>query len=203
MGRSGTGTHPPGRGHRRRRHARSRSRRSPTSPRPRCRWTTPAHHRRAAAASPRSRGPKQRRHLLPQNRQDAVRELTRQCDLVLVVGRRTSQFNRLRELANEGVEAHLIDGAGRSIPWVEGRRPTSASPPAPGARRAGAGRAGTGLRGLGAVGVRELDGEPETWSSPPGNCGSGWWIDLCWRPSSKNHGPAGIAQLVERRIRNA
>src|SRR5690606_7758812 len=48
-----------------------------------------------------------------QNRQDAVRELSRQCDLVLVVGSpNSSNSNRLRELAQrEGVEAYLIDGA--------------------------------------------------------------------------------------------
>ncbi|MCP5419132.1 MAG: 4-hydroxy-3-methylbut-2-enyl diphosphate reductase [Gammaproteobacteria bacterium] len=47
-----------------------------------------------------------------QNRQDAVRELARQCDLVLVVGsRNSSNSNRLRELAEkENVPAYLIDG---------------------------------------------------------------------------------------------
>jgi 4-hydroxy-3-methylbut-2-enyl diphosphate reductase len=60
-----------------------------------------------------------------QNRQDAVRELTRECDLVLVVGSpNSSNSNRLRELAErEGVEAHLIDGASEIDPrWVQGRR---------------------------------------------------------------------------------
>jgi 4-hydroxy-3-methylbut-2-enyl diphosphate reductase len=48
-----------------------------------------------------------------QNRQDAVRELGRQCDLVLVIGSpNSSNSNRLRELAEkQGVPAHLIDGA--------------------------------------------------------------------------------------------
>ena len=47
-----------------------------------------------------------------QNRQDAVRELAAQCDVLLVVGSRTSSnSNRLRELAEkEGVAAYLIDG---------------------------------------------------------------------------------------------
>ncbi|MGP1616039.1 MAG: 4-hydroxy-3-methylbut-2-enyl diphosphate reductase, partial [Pollutimonas bauzanensis] len=46
-----------------------------------------------------------------QNRQDAVRELSQQCDLVLVVGSpNSSNSNRLRELAQrQGVEAYLID----------------------------------------------------------------------------------------------
>lgn len=48
-----------------------------------------------------------------QNRQDAVRRLGQQCDLVLVVGSpNSSNSNRLRELAEkQGVPAHLIDGA--------------------------------------------------------------------------------------------
>jgi 4-hydroxy-3-methylbut-2-enyl diphosphate reductase len=48
-----------------------------------------------------------------QNRQDAVRELADQCDLVLVVGSpNSSNSNRLRELAQRaGCEAYLIDNA--------------------------------------------------------------------------------------------
>jgi 4-hydroxy-3-methylbut-2-en-1-yl diphosphate reductase len=48
-----------------------------------------------------------------QNRQDAVRELGQQCDIVLVVGSpNSSNSNRLRELAEkQGVPAYLIDGA--------------------------------------------------------------------------------------------
>jgi 4-hydroxy-3-methylbut-2-enyl diphosphate reductase len=48
-----------------------------------------------------------------QNRQDAVRGLAEQCDLVLVVGSaNSSNSNRLRELAEkQGVPAYLIDGA--------------------------------------------------------------------------------------------
>jgi 4-hydroxy-3-methylbut-2-enyl diphosphate reductase len=98
-----------------------------------------------------------------QNRQDAVRELARQCDLVLVVGSpNSSNSNRLRELAErEGVEAHLIDGAVEIDPrWVEGRRHIGVS--------AGASAPEVLVRGvidrlheLGATAVRELDGEPE------------------------------------------
>src|SRR5690349_3865612 len=98
-----------------------------------------------------------------QNRQDAVRELARQCDLVLVVGSpNSSNSNRLRELAErEGVAAHLIDGAVEIDPrWVEGRRHIGVS--------AGASAPEVLVRGvierlheLGATGVRELDGEPE------------------------------------------
>lgn len=48
-----------------------------------------------------------------QNRQDAVKQMTPQVDLVLVVGSRTSSnSNRLREVAqNLGVPAYLIDDA--------------------------------------------------------------------------------------------
>ena len=98
-----------------------------------------------------------------QNRQDAVRELTRQCDLVLVVGSpNSSNSNRLRELAErEGVEAHLIDGASEIDPrWVNGRRHIGVT--------AGASAPDVLVRGvidrlreLGARGVRELDGKPE------------------------------------------
>jgi 4-hydroxy-3-methylbut-2-enyl diphosphate reductase len=47
-----------------------------------------------------------------QNRQDAVKDLARRCDLVLVVGSpNSSNSNRLREIAEkEGATAYLIDG---------------------------------------------------------------------------------------------
>lgn len=48
-----------------------------------------------------------------QNRQDAVKQLARDCDVVLVVGSpNSSNSNRLRELAERmGTPAYLIDGA--------------------------------------------------------------------------------------------
>lgn len=48
-----------------------------------------------------------------QNRQDAVKDLARRCELVLVVGSpNSSNSNRLREIAEkEGCAAYLIDGA--------------------------------------------------------------------------------------------
>jgi 4-hydroxy-3-methylbut-2-enyl diphosphate reductase len=98
-----------------------------------------------------------------QNRQDAVRELTRECDLVLVVGSpNSSNSNRLRELAErEGVEAHLIDGAAEIDPrWLEGRRHVgvTAGASAPDVLVHGVLER---LRALGAGAVRELRGEPE------------------------------------------
>ena len=98
-----------------------------------------------------------------QNRQDAVRELSRQCDLLLVVGSpNSSNSNRLRELAQrEGVEAYLIDGAIEIDPqWVAGRKHIGVT--------AGASAPEILVRGvierlqqLGAASVRELDGKPE------------------------------------------
>jgi 4-hydroxy-3-methylbut-2-en-1-yl diphosphate reductase len=98
-----------------------------------------------------------------QNRQDAVRELTGEADLVLVVGSpNSSNSNRLRELAErEGVEAYLIDGAHEIDPrWVEGRRHigVTAGASAPDVLVQGV---IARLRELGASGLRELAGEPE------------------------------------------
>ncbi len=56
------------------------------------------------------------------NRQDAVRTLALECDLVLVVGSpNSSNSNRLRELAERcGTEAYLIDGADDINPeWLK------------------------------------------------------------------------------------
>ena len=48
-----------------------------------------------------------------QNRQDAVKDLARRVDLMLVVGSvNSSNSNRLRELAEkQGISAYLVDGA--------------------------------------------------------------------------------------------
>ncbi len=60
-----------------------------------------------------------------QNRQDAVKELVKRCELVLVVGSpNSSNSNRLREIAlKHGVAAYLIEGAADlRREWFEGRR---------------------------------------------------------------------------------
>ena len=60
-----------------------------------------------------------------QNRQDAVKKLLEQCDVLLVVGSRTSSnSNRLRELADRaGVPGYLIDGpADLRAEWFAGKR---------------------------------------------------------------------------------
>ena len=59
-----------------------------------------------------------------QNRQDAVKELSGHCELLLVVGSRSSSnSNRLRELAEkEGTPAYLIDGPADIEPaWLAGK----------------------------------------------------------------------------------
>jgi len=59
-----------------------------------------------------------------QNRQDAVKKLAAQCDVVLVVGSpNSSNSNRLKELARQnGVDAYLIDGATEIKPqWLLGK----------------------------------------------------------------------------------
>ena len=60
-----------------------------------------------------------------QNRQDAVKIMSRQCDLVIVVGSpNSSNSNRLREVAdNMKVPAYLIDNADELQPeWLIGKR---------------------------------------------------------------------------------
>ena len=60
-----------------------------------------------------------------QNRQDAVKKLAQQCDIVFVVGSpNSSNSNRLREIARQcGVPAYLIDGAAQIQPeWLIGKQ---------------------------------------------------------------------------------
>lgn len=60
-----------------------------------------------------------------QNRQDAVKQLAGDCDLMLVVGSpNSSNSNRLRELAERmGTPAYLIDQSNQIDPtWLEGKQ---------------------------------------------------------------------------------
>lgn len=60
-----------------------------------------------------------------QNRQDAVKTLAKQCDVVIVVGSpNSSNSNRLREVAqNQGVQAYMIDNASELNPdWLHGKK---------------------------------------------------------------------------------
>ena len=60
-----------------------------------------------------------------QNRQDAVKIMAKDCDLVIVVGSpNSSNSNRLREVAqNQGVEAYMVDNATYLKPeWLIGKK---------------------------------------------------------------------------------
>ena len=60
-----------------------------------------------------------------QNRQDAVKFMAPQCDLVIVVGSpNSSNSNRLREVAQTlGVESYMVDQADELRPeWLQGRK---------------------------------------------------------------------------------
>jgi 4-hydroxy-3-methylbut-2-enyl diphosphate reductase len=99
-----------------------------------------------------------------QNRQDAVRELAAQCDLVLVVGSvNSSNSNRLRELAEkQGATSYLVDGAEHiDAAWLVGKQRVGVT--------AGASAPEVLVQGViarlqalgGGEAVRELHGEPE------------------------------------------
>ena len=103
-----------------------------------------------------------------QNRQDAVKLLSPQVDVVIVVGSPTSSnSNRLREVAARlGVPAYMVDSADEIQPaWVEGRSRIglTAGASAPDVLvQAVIAR----LRALGAVAVRSLEGVQETMKFP-------------------------------------
>ena len=99
-----------------------------------------------------------------QNRQDAVKVLVPQCDLIIVVGSPTSSnSNRLREVAEQRrVEAHMVDSADEIDPaWVTGKRRVGVTAGAS-APELLVDEVIARLKALGARGVRELDGIEET-----------------------------------------
>ncbi|MCH4272898.1 4-hydroxy-3-methylbut-2-enyl diphosphate reductase [Kerstersia gyiorum] len=103
-----------------------------------------------------------------QNRQDAVKFMAPDCDLVLVVGSvNSSNSNRLREVAERlGTDAHLIDRADAIDPaWLEGRQrigiTAGASAPEVLVREVI-----DRLKELGALSVRTLAGEEENVAFP-------------------------------------
>lgn len=60
-----------------------------------------------------------------QNRQDAVKIMAKDCDLVIIVGSpNSSNSNRLREVAeNQGVEAYMVDNASHLKPeWLVNKK---------------------------------------------------------------------------------
>lgn len=105
-----------------------------------------------------------------QNRQDAVKQLGADCDLMFVVGSpNSSNSNRLRELAERmGCVAYLVDGADDIDPkWLDGktRIGVTAGASAPEVLVQGV---IDGLRALGAKAPIEVVGQPEnvTFSLP-------------------------------------
>jgi len=105
-----------------------------------------------------------------QNRQDAVKQLAGDCDLMLVVGSpNSSNSNRLRELAERmGAEAYLLDGADDIDPrWLEGKSRIGVTAGAS-APEILVKEVLEGLRALGASAPVEVSGRPEniTFSLP-------------------------------------
>ena len=107
-----------------------------------------------------------------QNRQDAVKLLSRQADLVIVVGSPTSSnSNRLAELASRlGVPAYLIDDASAlQMQWFEGVRTVgiTAGASAPEVLVQGV---VARIREMGVISLRNMDGvqEPMVFPLPKG-----------------------------------
>lgn len=99
-----------------------------------------------------------------QNRQDAVKLMSGQVDVVLVVGSKTSSnTNRLREVAERhGVPAYLLNGAEELNPaWLDGKQRVgiTAGASAPEALVQGL---VTAVKAQGATAVRRLPGAEET-----------------------------------------
>ncbi len=103
-----------------------------------------------------------------QNRQDAVKFMAPQCDLVLIVGSpSSSNSNRLREVAEKyGCESRLLGSAAELHPdWLEGKRRIGISAGAS-APEVLVQELVERLRSLGVKSVRALDGVQETVSFP-------------------------------------
>ncbi|HMV52296.1 MAG TPA: 4-hydroxy-3-methylbut-2-enyl diphosphate reductase [Rhodocyclaceae bacterium] len=98
-----------------------------------------------------------------QNRQDAVKFMAPQCDVVIVVGSpNSSNSNRLREVATlRGVPAYLVDNADEVDPgWIQGRQRVGVTAGAS-APEVLVSAVIERLRMLGAASVRTLDGALE------------------------------------------
>jgi len=98
-----------------------------------------------------------------QNRQDAVKFMAPQCDVVIVVGSpNSSNSNRLREVAEHiGAEAYMVDSAADLKPeWIAGRRRVGVTAGAS-APEVLVEQLVSRLKELGAASVRPLDGITE------------------------------------------
>jgi 4-hydroxy-3-methylbut-2-enyl diphosphate reductase len=98
-----------------------------------------------------------------QNRQDAVKIMSPQCDVVIVVGSpNSSNSNRLREVAQaRGIPAYMVDSAEQVKPeWVAGKRQVGVTAGAS-APEVLVTELIARLKALGAGSVRQLDGVSE------------------------------------------
>ncbi|WP_206997561.1 4-hydroxy-3-methylbut-2-enyl diphosphate reductase [Trinickia mobilis] len=103
-----------------------------------------------------------------QNRQDAVKFMAPQCDVVIVVGSpNSSNSNRLREVAEKrGIPAYMVDSPDQIDPaWLEGKRRIGVTAGAS-APEVLAQAVITHLRGLGVRNVRALEGIEESIAFP-------------------------------------
>ena len=103
-----------------------------------------------------------------QNRQDAVKLLSRQVDVVIVVGSPTSSnSNRLAELARKlGVASHMVDSPDELQPqWLEGKARVGLTAGAS-APEVLVNQVIDRIRAFGAVSVRRMDGVEETMKFP-------------------------------------
>lgn len=99
-----------------------------------------------------------------QNRQDAVKIMAKDCDLVIIVGSpNSSNSNRLREVAqNQGVEAYMVDNASFLKPeWLVGKQKIGVSAGAS-APEVLVKEVIAQLQQMGASQVRELQGVTES-----------------------------------------
>lgn len=98
-----------------------------------------------------------------QNRQDAVKIMAKDCDLVIIVGSpNSSNSNRLREVAkNQGIEAYMVDNASHlQAEWLQGKQKIGISAGAS-APEVLVQEVITALRDMGAANVEELQGVVE------------------------------------------
>ena len=103
-----------------------------------------------------------------QNRQDAVKVLSPQVDLMIVVGSPTSSnSNRLREVAEKlGTESHMVDNADElQAAWFEGKQRIGLTAGAS-APEILVKQVIDRIKALGAVSVQRLPGTPETMKFP-------------------------------------
>jgi 4-hydroxy-3-methylbut-2-enyl diphosphate reductase len=110
-----------------------------------------------------------------QNRQDAVKFMVPQCDVIIVVGSpNSSNSNRLREVAQQrNVPAYMVDSADAvQAAWIAGKRRVGVTAGASAPELLVA-EVIARLRALGAANVRELEGTAEhvTFPMPKGLSG--------------------------------